>query len=220
MIRVLHKSLKGKWNFLITVHPGVVEEPYKKLAEELKAPLDSESPMIELLINCDALVHGGSIASLGAHFLDIPAFQFGDVNAKGSSGWWGMPDSDISKVSPYCKTPNALIRHLKKCPLHTNANKETLASLEAGRYGKMDGLATKRAAALINKVPGKFTYCWPESVTNYSQPGVFRKLDDFGISRFCGVCKHPFILFKDRMEKGGEIVCPWCATRIFVKNIK
>jgi DNA-directed RNA polymerase subunit RPC12/RpoP len=218
MIRAVYGALGHKWNILITTHPGVMEGPYKELCEELEIPLDTESTMIEILANSDALVHAGSIASMSAHFLDIPAYQYGDVNAKDSDNWWGIPEASISRVSPYCKKPKDLITALRKHRKGSNANKKTLAEMETGRYGNLDGKATLRAADVISKVRGKFKMCWPESPNNYNQPGVFRTMDDFAVQTGCGVCKHPFIMFKEvPNEKDRQLFCPWCGSRAMMK---
>ncbi|MHC4890583.1 MAG: hypothetical protein ACYTEO_14095 [Planctomycetota bacterium] len=218
MIRAVHGALGHKWNILITTHHGIIEEPYKELAEELGIPLDSESTMIDMLINCDALVHAGSNAAMSAHFLDIPAYQFGDVNAKDSDSWWGLPDAAISRVSPYSKTAAALITKLRKHRKNSNANKNTLAEMEAGRYGRLDGKATQRAADVISRTKGKFKMCWPDSPNVYNQPGVFRQIDDFAVQTGCGVCKRPFIMFKEvPSEKDRQIFCPWCGSRALMK---
>ena len=218
MIRAVHGALEHKWNVLVTVHHGVLEDPYKELCEELGVPMDSESTMIDMLINCDALIHAGSNAAISAHLLGISAYQYGDVNAKDSDNWWGVPESAISRVSPYHKTPKELITSLKKWRRGSNANKKTIAELEAGRYGWMDGLATKRAADVIAKVQGKFKMCWPESPHNYCQSGIYRTLDDFAVQTGCGVCKHMFILSKEVQEdKSRQIYCPWCGSRALTK---
>ena len=220
MIRKVHAAVNKKWNILITTHPGVMEGPYQELAKELQVPLDSESPMIELLINCDAVVHAGSTAAISAHLLNIAAFQFGDVNAKGSNSWWGMPDSAISRVSPYCMTPEDLIQKLSKFRKGSNANKATLKELETGRYGPMDGKATVRAAEVISKIQGKFVMCWPDSPFNYTQPGaMYQTLQDVIKMSACGVCKKQFVIMNDALKvKGRHYVCPWCGTRVLTND--
>jgi hypothetical protein len=171
MARACHKALKT-WNILVTCHPGVMQEPYKKLCEDLDIPLDTESTMIEMLINSDALIHSGSNSAISAHHLDIPAFQYGDINAKSSNSWWGMPECAISRVSPHFKTPDKLIAAVKRSRRKSNANRDTLKELETGRYGLMDGMATKRVAEVITKIRGKFKMCWPEATEDYTQKGV------------------------------------------------
>ena len=64
MISKVANSLRDKWNILISVHPGVAEEPYKELANRLQVPLDVASPSFELKVNSDALIHAGSTMAI------------------------------------------------------------------------------------------------------------------------------------------------------------
>jgi surface carbohydrate biosynthesis protein len=226
MIRKIHKELGRKWNILLRPHPGVVVERYKKTMDELKIPLDNEPPATEHLVNCDALIHSGSTMAIEAHFLGIPAYQFGDVNHK-SNNWWIQPDSPLSKVSKIY-TQKGLIEALVKSRKVTNANKETLKTLEKGRYGAMDGLAYKRAADVICKIKGKFTMSWPESTRDYDQPTIMKQTEKLLKYAHCGVCNHTFITIKPSWIQDlakcspvdihfnlPENHCPWCGARYF-----
>ncbi len=233
MIRAVHKALKDEWNIVMTIHPGVIEDRYRKLAEELRIPLDSKSPMMAMLMNCDALIHAGSTAAISAHIIDIPAFQFGDVNIKDSRNWWGMPDSDISKVSPYYKTVEDLISDLQSRDLQagSNADEKIIDSLEKGRYGKMDGKGADRAAEIISAVPGKFKFTWPKAHRDYDQALIFKdpaRILEFGS---CRICRQGFSMIKkDFLVRLAAIMkappenippinhnCPHCASKFFRK---
>lgn len=217
------------YNVLVTIHPGVAIELYKKALATFKIPLDTESVAMELITNSDILVHGGSTMAMGAHFLDKSAFQFGDVNRKEANDWWSAPDNPLSKISPYCKTAEELILKIKKVTKGSNANKKTIKALEKGRYGKMDGKATKRAAKLINKISGKFTMRWPEPTRDYSQITLIRNLSGIARQGCCGICQHPFLIVKDEWIKNFcnfikvdkkvipkfGICCPWCGARLY-----
>lgn len=216
MVRDLYGAIKDKWNILITIHPGVLEEPYKKLSEELQIPLNAESPMAEMLINCDALIHAGSTAAISAHFLNIPAFQFGDVNAKSSKNWWGLPESNISKVSPYYQTAEELGAAVKKSRRRSNADKVILKALENGRYGKMDGQASDRAADIIDKIRGEFKLCWPISPRDYNQSGIaYKRVEDYFNLAACSVCKKRYYVVRD--VKMDNLFCPWCAAKSYTE---
>lgn len=223
-------ALKNKFNILVTIHPGVLEEPYKKVLDELKIPLDTESQAMEMLINSDSLIHAGSTVALGAHILGIPAFQYGDVNWKGSDNWWGRSESPISHVSPYFKKVDKLIEAIKDAKPESNANKTSIKKLETGRYGKMDGKATVRVAKLINKINGKMKFCWPKSHRDYTQLTLLKTPNDIIQQTVCSVCKDSFCIVKQEwLDKLSNAIghkekilppknnhCPNCGARFYV----
>jgi hypothetical protein len=190
MIRHLVKVLKN-WNILITTHPGVVEAPYQELCTELKVPLDTSSAAYLLLNNVDALVHAGSIMAINAHLLKIPAFQYGDVNVKGSESWWGGK-SAMSQVSPFQTKPGGLACVIASTAKRSNANKEAIANLEKGRFGAIDGKATDRAAEIINKVKGEFKMIWPKSPNDYSQLTIVQSPEKVCVPTNCSICGEVF----------------------------
>ncbi len=119
------------------------------------------------------------------------------MNAKDDKSWWGDPDSDISKVSPYFKEPKDLFKAIKNAKPGSNANIETIKSLEKGRYGLMDGKATERAANIISKTQGKFTFRWPKSTRDYSQLRIRQNEATILTRMNCGICKEPFVIVNE-----------------------
>ena len=125
----------------------------------------------------------------------------------------------MSKISPKFTEVNKLIKAIKEIKLNvSNANLESIEALKNGRYGLMDGDATRRAAIYIDKIQCEFKHCWPESPYNYNQPGVFRQVDDIALPIFCGICQHKFYVAKNRESK--DMLCPWCGVRIYQKGIE
>ena len=232
MIEQVSNSLKDKWNILVTTHPGVAQGPYVGITKKLGIPLDSESPMMKLVLHCDALIHAGSTAAVSAHILNIPSFQYGDVNSKVGTSWWGTPDSSISKVSPYYTDPQLLVDDILKSKRISNANKKTIKSLEAGRYGKMDGKGYIRAAKEISEVEGKFQFAWPIPHNDYDQLNVFKNQEKATQEGHCGICKAKFYILntqymkelcafvegkKEKLSMLNQTFCPNCAAR-FIKK--
>jgi surface carbohydrate biosynthesis protein len=209
MIKVLKEKLPD-WNILLTLHPGVTIEPYKQAFPDMS--IDTESPATELLLNCDALVHSGSTMGIEMHLLNKPAFMFNDQNAVRSSSWFDSADCDINKVSPRFDNPEELAAAISVAELKSNGNLEAIDSLTKGRYGKMDGLASKRAADIINQINGKFTYAWPRSINDYSQPDCVRKLETLAVQVGCGICGDSYWLKPDKKD---NMWCPWCGARTF-----
>jgi hypothetical protein len=202
MIRYLvTRNIQKNWNVIVTIHPGVFQEPYRKLCDELQIPLDTETNSFDLKVNVDGIIHAGSTMSIGAHFLGIPAWQYGDMNAKDSDSWWGDPESDISKVSPYFKKPSDLYNAIIKSEPGSNANMESIKALENGRYGAMDGKATKRAADVISKTKGKFAFRWPKSTRDYSQLRIRQNEAQVLTRMNCAICKESFIIINESYLK-------------------
>lgn len=229
MIEQIVPALKETWNILMTIHAGVKTGPYDELAKRLGIPLDSESPMMDMLVQADALIHAGSTAAVSAHILDVPAFQYGDVNAASSTNWWGVGESAISRVSPRFEKVDELIAAIRSHPPGSNANAETIEELEEGRYGVMDGKAATRAADIINTLEGQFILRWPRSIRDYRQLTMQRSAGDVVNQRACNVCGELFVEVRPeylamaataagvdpkKFTPPAGFACPWCAAKL------
>ena len=232
MIKKAKDVLGGEWNILMRPHPGVLMEPYEQFAKEHKIPLDKETEASKVLYHCDALIHAGSTMAMEMHCLDKPAFQFGDVNQKHPKNWWLLPDSPMSQISPIYQDVDKLLADIKKCKPKSNASKKALKRLEAGRYGKMDGKATKRAADIIEKVKGEFKMRWPKAQRCYDQPTVRQVLGSLIMPANCGICNREFSVITmswltelakatkmtEQQKAGLQVqssLCPHCGARFF-----
>lgn len=190
-------GLKDKWNILVSTHPGVVQKPYQDLCRELELPLDTESISFYLNIHVDAIIHAGSTMAINAHLMNKPAYQFGDINVKDGGNWWSDPQSAISKISPYFNNPEDLIVSLSNYIPGTNANLQALEELEKGRFGLMDGQASIRAAAIIDKIRGKFKFCWPKSTNDYSQLTIQQDSRKIFTPVRCAICGEEMAIVND-----------------------
>ncbi len=229
MAKQVHEKFKDKWNILITLHPNIGLDFYKKELEPLGLEIDTESTAVELLKNCDMLVHAGSTMSVEMHLLNKPALQFGDVNSLTGANWWQRSDAAISRVSPHCDSIEKLIEELEKFPDTSNANPETIKELEAGRYGAMDGKASERTAEIVNKLEGSFKYCWPNSPHDYTQSLVRKDADDVLKVTTCGICKKDFVILnknlinkimadheiKGKLPDKYDTLCAHCGARFY-----
>lgn len=229
MAKQVYEKFKDRWNILVTLHPSVGIDQYKKELEPLGIEIDTESTAVELLKNCDMLVHAGSTMGIEMHFLNKPAFQFGDVNNLVGANWWQRSDAAISRLSPHCDSVEKLIEELDKGLDVSNANPETVKELEAGRYGNMDGKASERAAEIINKLEGSFKYCWPHSPHDYTQPLIKKDSRSLVTPVTCGICKKSFVALSpdainDIIGKFGiegkipqkqDTLCAHCGARFF-----
>jgi len=220
-------------NILVTLHPGVLVEPYKQALAQMKIPLDTESTATDILVNTDILVHSGSTMGMEMHCMNKPAFQYCDVNEKYSCGWWIKSGSALSRVSPMFEDLNELATAITKAD-KSNADKKAIKELETGRYGKMDGNAFKRAAKEINGVKGKFKYCWPRAHLDYDTLNVVKDQTKILTEGFCGICKRKFSMVNQEYLKNiciaakgnvqileamsKQTYCPHCAARFFPKG--
>ena len=229
MAKQVHAKFKDTHNILITLHPSIKTEAYKAELEPLGLGIDTESTAVELLKNCDVLVHAGSTMGVEMHILNKPAYQFGDVNNLTGANWWQRSDAAISRVSPHCDSVERLIESLQSFPSSSNANPEVIKELEDGRYGSMDGKASERTAEVINKLEGEFKYCWPNSPHNYTQPLIKRSANEIVTAVHCGICKNPFAAIsldavneiitdygiKGKIPRKQDTLCPWCGARFY-----
>lgn len=221
----LIKELKEKlpWNIVLRPHPGVDITEYKK---QLDIPIETEMPAIEMLCNCDLLIHSGSTMAIEAHFLGMPAYQFGDVNRKNISNWFQKPDSPLSKVSPHITCVGDMLADDYK--RKSNADKDVLNELATGRYGVMDGKATEKACDVIEKVKGEFKNCWPKAHRDYNLPHVFRDTEGMTTKSYCNICRRPFEIMNQSwankffagvglktMELPEHLHCPHCGSKMF-----
>ena len=219
-------------NILVTLHPGVLVEPYKQALDQMRIPLDTESTATDILVNADILIHSGSTMAMEMHCMNKPAFQFGDVNEKYTCGWWIKSGSALSRVSPMHEDIMELAKAIVASD-KSNADKDAIKELETGRYGKMDGKAFKRAAKEINEVKGKFKMCWPRASNDYDHLGAFKESSKVIQDGFCGICKNKFNIVtnqylvdlcnalggnKERLNQiTSQSFCPHCSARFYRK---
>ena len=228
MVRTVHAQLKEDWHILLSIHAGVGAAPYQALAKELGVPLDIEAAMLDMLPNCNAVVHAGSTCAISAHLLGIPTFQFGDVNAAGSTSWWGEGESPISRVAPRFTDIDGLVPAIRHTAIASNANVDVIKELEEGRYGVIDGHAADRAIEHITSLSGHFRYRWPRSRHDYRQLGVQREEDDLFKKGYCNVCQEEVLIVEPKYLRAMAVACgkppetllpvkgincPWCAAR-------
>lgn len=229
MIKEIYAKFYAQWNIIVTLHPSVEPEYYKKAIEGLDICYDVKSPSFDLLTNADCLIHAGSTMGVAMHVLNKPAFQYGDQNVK-EGGWWLNSEASISKISPKANSLDELVKMLEGCPAESNASPEGLKILEEGRYGSFDGLAIDRTAELINKVNGQFKVRWPHSWRNYEQITVWQDYRRYVTERVCGICGYKFYIMNDTWLKhisqlleskkdlrGTEIQCPHCGYSLFLE---
>lgn len=200
MIKELKEKIGDKWNILVTLHPGVLPEEYQANLPDI--PIDTEQSSVELLSHCDALVHSGSTMAMEMHMMGKPAFQYQDVNCKLTAGWWLKTGTPLSRVSPSFDKVDDLAKAILKSSSKSNADLKAIKELEEGRYGRMDGLAYKRAADEIESVEGQWIEKWPRSVRDYNQPMCFRDKKDAFVESACGICGESYtVIRQDWMEK-------------------
>ncbi len=221
------ESLSDKWNILITLHPDLDINTYQEALKDTGVYIDITTTATELLKNSDLLIHSGSTLAIEMHWLDRPSLQFGDVNMieLPDGNWWQGADLPISKVSQIFKDGGKLVKAITKCDSKSNANINAIKDLEKGRYGSMDGQATKRAAKLIDKIKGKFKFAWPPSPMNYNSVWAVREPEYILQPVICLVCDNKFYGIKQdwlvQLSKASKteplrmpdtVHCPYCST--------
>lgn len=234
MAKEVKRELGKEYNILATLHPGISDiSIYRTELGSIGMPIDNRSMAIKLLSNCDYLVHAGSTMAVEMHWLNKPSFQFGDVNALEilDGNWWQRKNAPISRVSPFFASTEELVKAIMGCSNKSNANTNTIAELENGRYGNMDGNATKRAAELINKLSGEFKIKWPLSSKAPQSLSAFRELGLFYSKVKCSACNELFYkatpnfftaiqrVAKEKVVPPRQFDCPNCGGVLFWKPV-
>lgn len=195
------------WNAVLKVHHDESEEPYKVLGERLR--LCKEGLVPEFLANIDLLIHAGSTMAVEAHCCNLPAFRYVARTPLTQESWFTR-DNAMGRVSPEASAAQ-IIEFMQNPSGGSNANPEALRELEQGRFGPMDGQATRRAAELILTVPGQFKMTWPRSWRNYETPVAKRFMQEIVQAIKCNVCGEVgyYLVNQNKHDH-----CVWCGTRI------
>jgi hypothetical protein len=155
-----------------------------------------------------------------------------DKDTEAPKNWWLVEDTPMSQISPIFKEVDSLLEAVKTCKKKSNANKKALRRLETGRYGIMDGKATKRSADIISKIEGKFKFAWPKATVDYDQLSVFKNPDTVLLQANCGICGNSFVALQmvwlkkmaafvklsDKQKfaiQAHNSFCPWCSAKFF-----
>jgi len=193
------------WKFEIKVRPGEVESEYRMKLPACVKVHQSDSISSEVLKNITVLVHSGSTMAIEAHLLNIPSFNFCNVN----------PDPILSKVSPVMETYDELELNLFAVDVwQSNINKEVLNYLQEHLYGAIDGKACQRAAEFIHehisnkKIETNIPNAWPET-TLYLNDGVHLSRQEGDVNWLCPCCRNEYYA-----KPIGVTHCPYCSMQI------
>ncbi len=218
------KDELSEYNILATLHPGLLKKKEYTVLGTMGIQVDTDSTALHLLSSCDILVHAGSTMAIEMHWLNKPAFQFGDVNSLdiADGNWWQKAGTPISKVSPFCLDAKSLAKSIRTCEPKSNADKNAILELEQGRYGKMDGNATRKASMLINELNGECKIKWPTSQKALDTQYVIKDINAYYSNMRCSVCDEPFLManqnilkiHKDLPSPPARFFCPVCGAAL------
>jgi len=207
-INELVKWFGDDWAFELKVRPGEVTQEYtERLSPEVKIhPVESSSS--EILMNIDVLVHSGSTMAIEAHLLDIPSFNFCNVN----------PDPLLASVSPNLASYRELEFHLSRAALiSSNINYGVYGELQNHLYGEIDGKACYRAAMFIDDYLSSTTYNplsipdeWPKT-TKYHEDkeNIHLEAKSGDVRWLCPCCRNVYWTKPVKLAK-----CPYCGMGI------
>lgn len=215
MIRRVAKELGDSANYFISCKTGELPIAYQNtVGKWAKLVMPVQTPV--LLANADLVIHPGSTMGISAHLWDIPALSYyGNINQ--------VEGYDYPHVSPNFEDEDDLIKAIKSIQFKilfdkkagkkvivgkSNANISNMRKLSKEFYGKIDGMASKRAAKEIAKlkinwdVSDKIPMIWPDSKREFYTPGILKH----AASWKCECCgKIAVADIKHEMIK-----CPWC----------
>ena len=203
------------WAFELKVRPGEQATEYTDKVPSCVKIHPQDTASSEVLRNVDILVHSGSTLAIEAHLLDIPSFNFCNVN----------PDPLLSKVSPtaysYIELEFLLCR---ATPGKSNINDDVFCQLQDHLYGRIDGKACVRAAEFIQEhllgldieIPlGQETKntipdTWPKEAKYFTEDiGVHLERKEGATRWACPCCRKIFW-----GKQLGYCNCPYCNMKI------
>ena len=210
-INELAKWFGEDWRFELKVRPGESVAEYKKKLPDCVKIHPEDTPSSEVLKNIDILVHSGSTMAIEAHLLNIPSFNFCNIN----------PDPLLSMVSPILESYNELEWNLARANvLQSNINEAVYANLQEHLYGKIDGKACERAAGFIHKhiedkeIKTKIPNAWPKE-PKYLVEGVHLTKQEGDTRWTCPCCRNVYW-----GPVTGILNCPYCSMKIERTEIK
>lgn len=204
-IRCLHEEFNSTWDFSLKVRPGERTNEYIEKLGDIVKVYPQNYPASDALRESDMLIHTGSTMAMEAHLLNMPAFNFGNLN----------PDRVLANLSPL-----AIYEDLRKAFQEvdvdrSNVNWPVFYELQNHLYGEIDGAACDRAALFIHNLivtrqvehQTNIPDTWPKEVM-YLAPGVMTEdPKKKGLPGWtCPACKgHWWTERKILMAD-----CPWC----------
>lgn len=205
-IKELVKWFGEDWAFELKVRPGESVAVYaNKVPSCVKIhPADAASSVV--LRDIDILVHSGSTLAIEAHLLNIPSFNFCNVN----------PDPLLSSVSLMLESYDELEWNLSRAVVgQSNINEGVYNELQEHLYGRIDGKACERAAGFINEhlagkeIKSTAPTIWPKEVKYALEDGVHLERQEGDARWTCPTCRNRFWA-----EAVGTHNCPYCNMKI------
>lgn len=205
-IKELVKWFGDDWAFELKVRPGESANVYADKVPSCVKVHPEDAPSSEVLRSVDVLVHSGSTLAIEAHLLNIPSFNFCNVN----------PDPLLSKVSPMLATYEELEWSLARAVLgQSNIYEDVYNELQKHLYGKIDGKACERAACFIHEhLAGKVIkntapITWPKEIKYTVQDGIHLEQQEGDARWTCPCCRNIFW-----GEQEAVYNCPYCNMKI------
>ncbi len=204
-IKELAKWFEDELAFELKVRPGESTAEYKKKLPDCVKIHPEDTPASVVLRDADILVHSGSTMAIEAHLLNIPAFNFCNVN----------PDLLLAQVSPMLKIYRELEWYLARAiPGLSNINEAVYGELQTHLYGPIDGKACQRAAGFINDhIKGKqiktnIPNTWPKE-PKYLVEGIHLVQEEGDVRWTCPCCREIYY-----GPITGVLNCPYCSMKI------
>ena len=205
-IKELAKWFEDDFAFELKVRPGESSNVYLEFVPSCVKVHPAETASSEVLRNVDILVHSGSTMAIEAHLLNIPSFNFCNVN----------PDPLLSKVSPMLKNYRELEWNMVRATVgQSNINEDVFGELQKHLYGQIDGKACERAAGFINEhlegkeIENNSPTTWPKEV-RYAVEDCIHLEQQEGDARWsCPCCR---LIFWGPVT--GSHNCPYCNMKI------
>lgn len=201
------------WRYELKVRPGEMEEEYKQKLNPAVKIHPQTSVSSQALRDIDILVHSGSTMAIEAHLLNIPAFNYCNVN----------PDGLLASVSPRLESYEELEWNIARAQIYqSNINEAVFHELEEHLYGPIDGKACERAAQYINehisgkKIKTNIPNTWPKTAKYHKdKKNIHLKRQPGDVSWLCPCCRNQYFV----VEGLKLTACPYCGMGIEMTNL-
>lgn len=200
------RKFPDQYSYELKARPGETSSVYKDMLPDCVKLHPEGAASSKVLADVDILVHSGSTMAIEAHLLNIPSFNYCNV----------QPDPLLAKVSPVAEDYQTLEFMLRRAVIgQTNINEKVYDQLQAHLYGKVDGKACGTAYRHVKEYMDAAELrvkcipdVWPREV-KYMTPEVSIERVDDNHKWSCPCCRGIFYGIEFGCNQ-----CPYCNMQI------
>ncbi len=208
-IKEWYVMFKDSWDFSLKVRPGERTTEYEERLGDIVKVYPQTYSAYHALKQTDMLIHTGSTMAMEAHFLNMPSFNFRNMNA----------DRILANLSPRSVNGRGIEEAFRTVDVEsTNVNWSIFYELKNHLYGALDGTACQRAAHFVSEfihqigeIKTNIPDTWPLEPLYLTDDVIIEEDSDSLLPKWlCPACK-------GRWWTEDKIVmadCPWCGMAV------